>query len=402
MSIVPPIPPTYANQSTSQYVKKKDVKRTRKRAAYDSRRTMKANPRYTRAGVQKMPAPKIALKVSNCSMRYMAALCNPFQAEPGACVPCDLFPLPSQKIRAFTRGSFACGVGGVGFILAAPCAANDAPAIAYTQAASPMTVNDPVNAGITGGGTQFLAGLPYNIVQVNGAVQARVVSMGIRIRYAGTEAGRSGTIACYEDQDHIGQGTPGGALTNFNSVQLNTSATVSRPSGDGGWDACVCSSGPVTPVELEFVARTYPHSVTQTLNAAGYLLIMVNGIVGDKYDFECFQHIEYIGTNVAAKTPSHADTDQYGKIIQSAKEIANVRPLTPASGPSLWDRFSAKVSEALPQLVNFGVGALRAYEGDAGGYAQLLGGAASFITEGPKKQPSLRRGQTERMAYIEA
>jgi len=68
----------------------------------------------------------------------------------------------------------------------------------------------------------------------------------------------------------------------------------------------------------------------------------------------------------------------------------------------LWDRFSKKASEALPQLINVGMGALRAYEGDAGGYAQLLGGAASFITGGERQPPALRRGQSDRQRLIEA
>jgi len=267
MSIVPPQAPSYAQQSTSMYVKKKDVKKTRKKAAYANRRVMKANPRYTRAGVQKLPAPKIALKVSDCSMRYMAALCNPFLAEPGACVPCDLFPLPSQKIRAFTRGSFQLSTShGVGFILAAPCSANNTAALAFTTAGSIFDTGTLVNSTITNNQTQLLAGLPYTTAQVSALVQARVVSMGLRIRYAGTEASRSGTIVAYEDQDHQGLGSPGGASTNYNSIQLNTSAMVSRPSGDGAWDACVCSSGPCTPLELEFSNNgAYPHVPTTNL-----------------------------------------------------------------------------------------------------------------------------------------
>jgi len=390
MSINPPVAPSYQQQSTSMYVKKKDAKKVRKSTAYQYRRQYKATPRTMSTGAKKLPPSKLALKVSDCAMRYMAALCNPFQAEPGACIPCDLFPLPSQKIRAFTRGTFALGTTGCGFIMAAPTSANNAPALAYTQSGSVFTTSDAVNSAVAGGATQVLAGLPYTVAQVSGPVQARVVSMGVRVRYAGTESSRSGTIVCYEDQDHIGQGTPGGALTNFNSVQLNSSATVSRPSGDGSWDATVCASGPCTPLELEFAGTgAYPHqsSSTQTLNAAAYLLIMINGTAGDRYDFECFEHIEYIGTNVAAKTPSHADTDQYGKIIQASKEIANIRPLTPASGPGLFERFSKKVAESLPQLINFGVGAIKAYEGDPSGYAQLLGGAASFITSNGSAAP---------------
>ena len=50
------------------------------------------------------------------------------------------------------------------------------------------------------------------------------------------------------------------------------------------------------------------------------------------------------------------------KIVQSAKEISAVQPVTPASGPGLFERFSKKVSESLPTLVNIGVGAVGAFE----------------------------------------
>lgn len=383
MSGQAPIPPSYARQASQPYVRKTDVKRDRKQTAYANRRVVKAAPRYTRAGVAKLPPSKIALKVSACAMRYMAALCNPFQAEPGACLPCDLFPLPSQKLRPFTRGTFQLGTTGFGFIQVAPTTTRDAPACIHSNAATVMSSSTTIAGVVLSGnwGSQTLSSLPYTIAQTavgTGTLQSRVVSLGVRVRYAGIESTRSGTIACYEEQDHVGQAVDGMA---WNGVLVHPSATVSRPSGDGSWDGTVCTSGPVSPLELEFNIGSYPARIPteQTIAFAGYLAIFVAGSPGDKYDFEIFEHIEYIGTAVPGKTPSFADTDQYGKIAQSAKEIAAIKPLSPASGPTLFERFSKKVSESLPQLVNLGVGALRAFEGDAGGYAQLLGGAASMI-----------------------
>lgn len=329
------------------------------------------------------------MKVSDCAMRYMATLCNPFEAEPGACVPCDLFPLPSQKIRGFTRGTFNLGTTGFGFIQVNPVACNDQPVALFSTSTTVMTGVTAINAA-TNTASALIAGLPYTNAQTSSAqgVQTRVVACGVRVRYAGTEAGRGGTCCAYEEQDHA-------TLTaaTFLTTQQQPCAVISRPAGDGSWDATVCSSGPVSPGELEFQSSSYPNSSTQFLSA-GYMTIMIAGAAGDSYNFEVFEHIEHIGQAVAAKTPSHADTDQYGKIIQSVKEISAVQPITPGSGPGLFERFSKKVAEALPQLINAGVGALRAYEGDPGGYAQLLGGAAQMIMGPPSSVAAT--GSTQR------
>jgi len=336
-------------------------------------------------------------------MRYMATLANPFQAEPGACVPCDLFPLPSQKIRVFSRGTFQLGTTGFGFIVAAPMSIKDGGACTFTTSTSVLASNQAFSAATNTGSAQFLQ-LPYALADLGGtSVQARVVALGLRVRYAGAESTRSGTVVCYEDQDH--QGIIASGAT-FLSLQQYPSATVARPSGDGTWDGEVCSSGPCTPPELEFVSLAYPNvpsGVSQTLANSGYLAIGIKGNAADSYDFELFEHIEYIGTSVTAKTPSNADTDQYGKIIQASKEISNVRPLTPELAPSLFERFAAKVSESLPQLIGMGMGAARAVAGDPTGYAQLLGGAAGMIMNTPlSSQPRLLRGQTQLMKQLTA
>lgn len=367
-------------------------KRTNYSAAYNKQEYM------TGAGIIKRAPPSLALKVSDCAMRYMATMVNPFNAEPGACVPCDLFPLPSQKIRSFTRGSFQLGTTGFGFISCTPVAANDADCAQFTTSTS-VGGSGTAFSSFTLPGTTRMTTLPYNGAQLTGVgtVQARVVSIGIRVRYAGPETSRGGTVACYEDQDH----TPTLSTLTYLSMLQAPSCKIYRPSGDGDWDGTVCSSGPVQPQELEFISLAYPNASSTNQNvASSYLHVAISGSPADRYDFEIFQHVEYIGTVVIAKTPSHADTDQYGKIVQSAKEISNVQPLSPKMAPSLWERFQQKVSESLPQIVNLGVGGLRALAGDPSGYAQILGGAASMISNG-SNGPSLRRGQTQLMREIE-
>jgi len=92
-----PVQSSSSVMATEQYVRRKPYakkpysKKTPKKQRYMKYAVNKNYAPHARA------PPKIALKVSDCAMRYMATVCNPFEAEPGACVPCDLFPLPSQK-----------------------------------------------------------------------------------------------------------------------------------------------------------------------------------------------------------------------------------------------------------------------------------------------------------------
>jgi len=172
-----PVRPPKASMATESY-----VRRTKPYAkkAY-SKKTPSAQ-RYNKYPVTKSyvakprAPPRVAMKVSDCAMRYMATMCNPFEAEPGACVPCDLFPLPSQKIRAFTRGTFQLGTTGFGFIQYNPCAGNDAACATFSTSTSVMTSTTALSA-VTNTATTLFTSLPYTAAQITTAVsvQSRVV-----------------------------------------------------------------------------------------------------------------------------------------------------------------------------------------------------------------------------------
>ena len=55
------------------------------------------------------------LKIADCTAHYIKTLMNPFDSPAGACLPADMFPLPSQKIKTFIRGQCILGTTGYGF-----------------------------------------------------------------------------------------------------------------------------------------------------------------------------------------------------------------------------------------------------------------------------------------------
>jgi hypothetical protein len=70
------------------------------------------NPRTTKVGgsnpkKKKKPVvlakQELAYRVPECVHHFIHAMADPFEAPAGACLPCDLFPLPSAKYKVFAR-----------------------------------------------------------------------------------------------------------------------------------------------------------------------------------------------------------------------------------------------------------------------------------------------------------
>jgi hypothetical protein len=110
---------------------------------------------------------------------------------------------------------------------------------------------------------------PYIVTELlNGDYEARVVALGVRARYMGTEQGRNGRLVCFETPSHDffnGIDIPG-ALA-FKGVQS-------------------------VPVTKEWTAAIWHHVDDHSLDYGSLatelpeLAIMVDGTVGDKYEFE--------------------------------------------------------------------------------------------------------------------
>ena len=294
----------------------------------------------------------LTYRIPDCVGHYFGALVNPFDTEAGACLPCDLFPLPSLKQRVFVRGSFGLGTSGVGFIAATPTAANDAAIIQHTDSTSVGTVSTAFNA-FTNLNNRICVQNTYTQAQFSAnVVGVRIVSFGIRVKYIGKLSDRNGVVACYEDPD--------GADTRsktYNSVNSDPYSSIKRV-GAEAWDCQVCHSGPVRPSDLEFQYITYPNST------AAPLIITMNGVAGDLYEYEYYQHHETIGTNVPGKSKSHGEAQLFGKLIETIKGETSNHPLMPEDGNSLWNRFKSSVAESLPRIYNAGKGAAQMVMGD--------------------------------------
>lgn len=309
------------------------------------------------------------LKVAECTAHYLMTVMDPFDTPAGACLPADMFPLPSQKLKVFLRGTCVLGTTGYGFCNAAMVLSNDTTASATTTATSVMTGATLLSA-VTNLGLYTFAQLPWTIAQVNAnAVQGRGVALGLRIRYSGTEAGRNGTMLFYEDPDHASI-----ASLSYDTISARVNAYTCRPPGDGSWET-VLYSGPVNPNELEFRNENYLFAQ----NVSSALVCCIKGVAGDTYEFEVFEHIEAIGVQTTGKTPSHADSASYGKAQETLKSASAIKSLTTRDEPSVISQFVQKIVQLAPFVIEQGSNVMKALEGDPMALLQGMASSAGLI-----------------------
>lgn len=324
-------------------------------------------------------------RVPECVEHFVHAIVDPFRTPAGACLPCDLFPLPSSKVKTYVRGRFQLGTSGIGFAAANIGFANDAPVVQYTTAATALSTFQSFSLA-TNTQTLLMSMLPYSTAQLAAlSVSARAVAGGIRAKYVGSLMNRNGTVTAYEDPDH--QDATGKSLDTLNS---NPYTTLERVGGDE-WDHEVCWSGPIAPIELEFVNE--PYASTTFVKP---LILGVSGTAGDIYELEFYQHIEYVGSIVPNKSKSHAEAQLFGKAMEVVKDKAANAPIRPDDGPSIWESFKSVVAENLPQIVQVGVGIARGIlmEDPMGGGAMVMSGLSGMhqpktIAEPKRDQPLL-------------
>lgn len=285
-------------------------------------------------------------RVPHCAMDYFSSLAAPFETPTGVCIPAEIFPLPSQKIKNFLKGRFQAGTTGIGFIIVSPCITNNGTLISATTAASVGGPATQFNA-FTGVQNLVLAQFPWDEVsRAAGNYQARVVSYGIRVKYIGKLMDRNGVVTSFEEPDHRNCFSLTTTPSTLDRLNSNPQSTLRRVGGDL-WDSEVFYSGPVEPTEVDFTNSAFP--LGQYIS-----VIAVQGEPGDSYEFEYVQHSEVIGTLATGKSASHADPATFGKVLEASKAASMDGPLDSHKVPSFFQRFMDGARELGPAIVSGG------------------------------------------------
>lgn len=353
---------TKANASSQEFVRKAAPKKRAPARRAPARRAVPRNVGNKARYGQVANYMKVMPQIEPCTAEYLNSLIDPTSEESrGACLPSG-FPMPSQKVRSFARGTFACGTTGVGYIYMNAASTNDVVAAIATSSTSVGT-NSTVLSSFTNTTSINNVKNPYSAAQVftNKLVAARLVSQCIRIRYAGVESSRNGIVTTIESPDHeaINSLTP-------DQINLFEQAERYRPSGEGEW--CTVSwSGPVAPVETQ-----YQNATSLALNGAACMGILVQGIASDLYEYEIWQNLEYIGSAAIGKTLSHVDEQGYGKVVQVIKGHAATQSLKPEDKKSIWDKVKTAFTEYAPSVleVTRNISSVIASRGRGGGMSR--------------------------------
>jgi hypothetical protein len=237
-----------------------------------------------------------------CLVKYSIALINPFdETAKGACLPS--FPaFPSQKMRTFIRTTTKIGILGQGFVIARGSASNNASAMALTNVA----YDGDVGSSFASTGTGIIVATSNSNYSTTDfgtdGLQQRLVAMGVRVRYTGTELNRSGRISMCENPNH--QAWVGQTFPEFRLYDNSTSDDFDR-----NWH--MCTYQPINATEFSYGNSNYPEFSGQS----HFLAILYSGRDGEDVEIELVQHHELIGSQARSKTTNSANTSLTENII---------------------------------------------------------------------------------------
>jgi hypothetical protein len=208
--------------------------------------------------------------------------------------------LSSGKYKTFARGEGAIGTLRFAFVSCHPSFANDTTAIRVSDEFYLGTTIATVGTGVTG----HSPGGPFaNTAFGNdeGDIQGRAVACGIRLRYAGTELERSGSVLPFRHSDNR-------SLTGYDNVDLLKFEQANRFTVDKKWKTVIW-----LPVSDHDRAYT-PGSTPDGLECMG---ITLTGTPGQLYEWEYVCLFEVIGSSIYNKSPTFGEEGIATRILSA-------------------------------------------------------------------------------------
>jgi hypothetical protein len=252
--------------------------------------------------------------MSRCAALYRDSLIDPFQ-DIGACVP--IFPsVPSLKRRFFSKGVFHAGTGGFGFVTANVLAFRQGPFLPGS------TGNDTGNVRFSGQGYTHANKIDFGDAQCISAANnspyidtqfsvdellARPVSMGIRVRYRGTELDKAGVMLCLETPNH-------NSCEDFLTEEIRAYDRVQSIPVSREWSGAIFQ--PVRPLDFDYKG--------DGKNTQYCLVVCCDGATpGTAFEYEVSWNWELIGSFARGKTPAESDSNSAYKIISTLSQIGS-------------------------------------------------------------------------------
>lgn len=273
--------------------------------------------------------------MSPCAAEYCLCLANPFTG-PAACIPS--YPaLLTRKTRAYAKGTFSTGTAGFGCITVTPTlgVANDQRFVLYTSSAfagTSPTFNSTFVQGTAGNNyatsnSDYASGV---FTQADSPNKLRVVSCGLRIRYAGTELNRGGYIVGFMDPNHesimVDNAGAGKAQSTIEGYTESKRFGVDRK-----WKTVLFR--PVDEIDNTFVTGdpTFLGAGGTVVSTPGmyYMAFYVQAASSATpltYEWEVYANYEVTGRGVRGKTASHFDPVGHAAVHASTVTTTTLLP----------------------------------------------------------------------------
>lgn len=274
---------------------------------------------------KKRPSATSDRGISPQTVSWLGAVNDPFNAEKETYVPA--YPArPSRKCTAFARGSMATSsTTGVGYLVTTGNICNDQAGGYVTTSANTILATGAVPDSTGTGVSLWSFNSDYassTFGSGSGYAQQRLVALGIRVRYAGSELNRGGTIYALEHPLH-------------KSLGSNTFANLASFES--------CYKGPVQSNKWTEVSYHFLDPEDFAYNSAGYptgwsgvplaiAIVAPSATTSISFDWEAVVHYEIIGANVRGKSPSFSDivgVELATNAVQLQRTAASVELATP-------------------------------------------------------------------------
>jgi hypothetical protein len=285
----------------------------------------KSRKRAKRQGLPRSAISRQKMYLSKCSQDYLEVLSNPFGSVGAVCIP-DLYDQQSAKYRIVAKGTLVTGTANFGFIQIMPqwCAANNGANVFYSSDETTFitSVTSTSAAGIT---ANSFGSAPYASASIAAAtpIKSRIVGLGVRVRYIGTELTRGGRMVLLRKPYNT---TTDGKST---ATALSDRTAISLPV-NRRW---------VGVNYLPNDSEDYEYQFSANFENNPRLAILIDSPSGNQFEYEAIAYIEYVGT-VANLSPSHSDVTGMSTIREAINKVNTVEP----AGPGLFNSLLSSVT----------------------------------------------------------
>lgn len=253
----------------------------------------------------------VGIHLSPTTEAYMHAIANPSDAPAAGMA---VGGIPSEKMKVWSRGSFATGTTGFGYILVRPAtgAATGAGVTAVMGVTSLSSYTGSTMSNVVGANTQaVISNSTYVPSQFSATgVKYRLVAAEVRVRYVGTELNRGGNAVVYCDPNH-------NSVAAYGQAQLLTNPSAGRSDIEmAEWISCKYN-GVVDPTE-----ENYSFGFTEADNKANNWCMAIaiqSAAVAQPFDYEVYAHFEIIGANSTNLSSTISDPVGHGAVNTAAQ-----------------------------------------------------------------------------------